>query len=168
MVFCEIENENKEDVTEAITASDENLELPNDDTQFLGEYLDTFTIAPQMVLEKLRDLNPGKIPGPDGWHPYFLKNIADIISLPLSGIFQRSSNAGFVPSQWLKACITAIRKKGAKNSFENYRPVSITSIICKLMESIVKNKIISHMERNNLFSRKQHGFVPLRTVCQTS
>ena len=55
-----------------------------------------------------------------------------------------------------------MHKKGAKNSFENYRPVSITSIICKLMESIVKDKIITHMERNHLFSRRQHGFVPLR------
>ena len=55
-----------------------------------------------------------------------------------------------------------MHKKGAKNSFENYRPVSITSIICKLMESIVKDKISNHMERNHLFSRRQHGFVPLR------
>ena len=59
--------------------TDENLELQTDDTQFLGKYLDVFTITPQMVLEKLRDLNPGKTPGPDGWHPYFLKNIAEII-----------------------------------------------------------------------------------------
>ena len=46
--------------------TDENLELPNDDTQFLCEYLDAFTITPQMVLEKLRDLNSGKTSGPDG------------------------------------------------------------------------------------------------------
>ena len=42
-----------------------------------------------MVLENLQDLNPGKTPGPDGWHPYFLKNIAYITSLPLSGVFQK-------------------------------------------------------------------------------
>ena len=113
-----------------------------------------------MVLDKLRELNPGKTPGPDGWHPYFLKSIADIISIPLSCIFQKSTNEGVVPSQWLQACITAIHKKGAKNLFDNYRPVSITSIICKLMESMLE--IINHLERNNLFSRKQHGFIPLR------
>ena len=91
--------------------TEENLELPNDDTPFLGEYLDAFTITPQMVLNKLRELNPGKTPGPDGWHPYFLKSIADIISIPLSCIFQKSTNEGVVPSQWLQACITAIHKK---------------------------------------------------------
>ena len=48
--------------------TEENLELPNDDTPFLGEYLDAFTITPQMVLDKLRELNPGKTPGPDGVH----------------------------------------------------------------------------------------------------
>ena len=68
----------------------------------------------------------------------------------------KSTNEGVVPLQWLQACITAIHKKGAKNLFDNYRAVSITSIICKLMESILKDKIINHLERNNLFSRKQH------------
>ena len=134
---------------------------------FLGKYLDSFTITPEIVREKLQELNPGKTPGPDGWHPVFLKNISDLVTLPLSILFQKSFKEGVVPSQWLKACITAIHKKGAKNLFENYRPVSITSIICKLMESIVRDKIVTHMERNNLFSKKQHGFVPLRN-CMTN
>ena len=134
---------------------------------FLGKYLDSFTITPEIVREKLQELNPGKTPGPDGWHPVFLKNILDLVTLPLSILFQKSFKEGVVPSQWLKACITAIHKKGAKNLFENYRPVSITSIICKLMESIVRDKIVTHMERNNLFSKKQHGFVPLRN-CMTN
>ena len=67
----------------------------------------------------------------------------------------------------LEACITAIHKKGKKNVFENYRPVSITSIICKVMESIIRDKIINHIERNNIFADKQHGFVPLRN-CMTN
>ena len=72
-----------------------------------------------------------------------------------------------MPTQWLEACITAIHKKGLKNLFENYRPVSITSIICKLMESIVRDKIVMHMENIQLFSPKQHGFVPLKN-CMTN
>ena len=58
--------------------------------------------------------------------------------------------------------VTAIHKTGPKNSYENYRPISITSIIGKLMESIIRDKILSHMERNNLFWETQHGFVPSR------
>ena len=142
-------------------------DIPNDSEPFLGEYLDAFIITQQMVLQKIQEMNPGKSPGPDGWHPVFLKNVADLISQPISILFQKSLIEGIVPSQWLRACITAIHKKGAKNIFENYRPVSITSIICKLMESIIRDKVVGHMERNNLISKKQHGFVPLKN-CMTN
>ena len=138
-----------------------------EDSPFTGECLNTFVITPEMVLKKLQDLNPGKTPGPDGWHPIFLKNIADLISLPLSILFQKSLDEGLLPPDWLKAIVTAIHKKGKKNLPENYRPVSITSIICKLMESIVRDRVVEHMERNHLFSKKQHGFVPRRN-CMTN
>ena len=50
-----------------------------------------------MVQEKLKQLNPGKTPGPDGWHPVLLIGIADVISLPLSIRFQKSLNEGILP-----------------------------------------------------------------------
>ena len=74
---------------------------------------------------------------PDGWLPVFLKMVSNLIAAPLSLLFQKSLNESMVTSQWREVCITAIHKNGPKNLFENYRPVSITSIICKLMESIV-------------------------------
>ena len=120
-----------------------------------------------MVRDKLHDLNPEKSPVPDGWHPILLKYTSDLINFPLSVLLQKSLNEGMVSPKWLEACITAIHKKGKKNLFENYRPVSITSIICKVMESIIRDKIINHMERNNIFADKQHGFVPLRN-CMTN
>ena len=52
--------------------------------------------------------------------------------------------------------------QGLKSAFQNYRPVSMTSIICKLMESIVRDKIVGYMMENNLISNKQHGFIPNR------
>ena len=112
-------------------------------------------------------LNPGKKPGPDKWHPLFLRRIADLIALPLSILFQKSLNEGTVPSDWLRACITAIHKKGEKGIADNYRPVCMTSIICKIMESLVRDKLVEHMVTNNLFSDSQHGFVPLRD-CMTN
>ena len=106
-------------------------------------------------------VNPGKSPGPDGWHPFPLKKLRDMIKMPLAILFfQKSLREGVVPLQWLEASVTAIHKKGLKNYFKNYRAVSITSIICKLMESIVRDKLVCHMMKNNLFSDKQHGFVP--------
>ena len=118
-------------------------------------------------MEKIRKLHPGMTPGPDGWHPITLKNVADIVSTPLSVLFQMSLSESIVPSHWLQAYITAIHKKGAKNLPENYRPVSMTSIICKLMESIVRDNIVNHMINNDLFSQTQHGFEPLRN-CMTN
>ena len=143
--------------------TDERLEdIPvSTEEYFLGKYLDGFIIIPKMVSEKIQGLNPGKSPGPDGWHPFPLKKLCDMIKVPLAILFfQKSLREGVVPLQWLEASVTAIHKKGLKNYFENYRAVSITSIICKLMESIVRDKLVCHMMKNNLFSGKQHGFVP--------
>ena len=134
---------------------------------YTGEQIDSFSILPETVLKKLQDLNPGKSPGPDGWHPVFLKAIADLIAQPLALLFQKSLEEGYVPSEWRSACITALHKKEAKDVCGNYRPVSITSIICKLMESIVRDQIVNHMQTNKLFSNKQHGFVPDRN-CMTN
>ena len=92
---------------------------PVDSDPYLGEYLNNFVISGEMVQEKLKELNPGKTPGPDGWHPVLLIGLADVISLPLSILFQKSLNEGILPSQWLKACITAIHKKGSNINPEN-------------------------------------------------
>ena len=81
----------------------------------------------------------------------FLRDVVYLVCQPLSVLFQKSLIEGIVPSQWLKACITAIHKKGAKHLFENYRPISITSNICKLMESIMRDKVLGHMEFNQVF-----------------
>ena len=74
---------------------------------------------------------------------------------------------GILPSQWLEASITAIHKKGANSNVGNYRPVSLTSVICKIIESIIRDSILEYMVRNNLFSNDQHGFVPSRD-CMTN
>ena len=148
--------------------TNENLDnIPEEDETFTGPNLISFEISAEAVLKKLNELNAGKSPGPDKWHPVFLKSIADLIAEPLAILFQKSLNEGILPSQWLKACITAIHKKGDKGLPENYRPVSITSIICKIMESLVRDKMVEHMCENNLFSKYQHGFVPLLN-CMTN
>ena len=63
---------------------------------------------------------------------------------------------------WKKAIIAAIYKKGKKSDPGNYRPVSLTSVISKVMESIVRDAMVEHLMKNNLFTDNQHGFVPGR------
>ena len=120
-----------------------------------------------MVYNKLININSGKSPGPDGWHPCLLKEISDLIDTPLSMLFQKSLKEGVLPLQWLEASITAIYKKGLKDIVGNYRPVSLTSVIYKVMETIVRDEVVDHMNRNNLLSNDQHGFVPRRN-CVTN
>ena len=91
--------------------------LVNHDTPFLGDYLNSFTITPEMVRDKLHDLNPEKSPGPDGWHPILLKYTSDLINFLLSVLLQKSLNEGMVSPKWLEACITATHKNGKKNIF---------------------------------------------------
>ena len=134
--------------------------IPITNATFLRDILNSFTISQQMVYNKLINLNSGK------WHPCLLKEISDLIDT-LSMLFQKSLNEGVLPLQWLEACITAVYKKGLKDIVGNYRPVSLTSVICKVMESIVRDEVLDHTNRNNLLSNEQHGFVPRRN-CVTN
>ena len=68
---------------------------------------------------KLKTLNPNKSPGHDKWHPYFLSELADIICVPLSILFDKSLKEGAHKS-WMKAVVTAIYKKDFRSLPENY------------------------------------------------
>ena len=139
----------------------ETGELPQRE-DYAGIPLTSIVITREIVLEKLNSLNPGKSTGLDGWYPYILRSLADNLCDPLLILFTKSLKEGIVPSEWLDACLTATHKKGLKTSIENYRPVGITSVICKMMESIIRDTLVSHMLNANLFADEQHGFVPNR------
>ena len=123
-------------------------------------------ITPDIVLEKLRIMQPYKSPGPDGWPPKVIKECADIICTPLSKLYSKSLSNGSLPKDWKIAYIVSIFKKGNKQLASNYRPISLTSIIGKVMESIVKDAIMAHMSQYNYFSDNQHGFLPNKS-CTT-
>jgi hypothetical protein len=131
-----------------------------------AQELTSIEISEEDVLKKLNRLKTDKSPGPDGLHPKVLFETRDFIYKPLSIILQQSMETGTVPCDWKIANVSPIFKKGDKKSPGNYRPVSLTSIICKLCESIIRDKIMNHMENNNLFSSQQYGFRPRRS-CTT-
>jgi len=91
------------------------------------------------VYQRLIKLNPKKSAGPDGLHPKLLKECAGGISRPLSLLFQASYNVGVPPTEWKSAEVSPIFKKGQKSSRGSYRPVSLTSVPCKIMESIIRD-----------------------------
>ena len=79
-------------------------------------------------------------------------------------IFNRTISKGYIPSDWRSAFVSAIYEKGPKNIAENYRPISLTSIVCKLMESVVKHSIMEHLKSQKLLSPKQFGFINGRST----
>ena len=140
----------------------EDLEnTPSPKVRDINEILTTIEITPEMVQKKLEDLNPNKTPGYDKCHPFMLKELATVICQPLSRLFNQSLKEG-AHETWLKAIITAIYKKKKRSDRGNYRPISITAVISKIIESIVRDAIVAHMMKHNLFADQQHGFVPRR------
>lgn len=96
--------------------------------------------------------------GVDNIHPAILKNLSEVFAKPLTEIFQTSIESGKLPCDWKDACVTPLFKKGSKTEPGNYRPVSLTSIVCKLLEKIIRKHIIDHLDYNSFISNYQYGF----------
>ena len=97
--------------------------------------------------------------GPDSIPPVFLKKCISSLSSPLSYIFQLSFTSGFLPDDWRRAYITPIYKKSDSTNPCNYRPIALTCNICKLMESIIKDQLLSFLFQNNIITKHQHAFI---------
>ena len=126
--------------------------------------LTSMEITREKVLKKLKGIKINKSPGPDQIHPRVLHEIAEAIAEPISIIFNTSLKTMTVPTDWKLANVTAIHKKDKKTIPSNYRPVSLTSVICKLMESFICEEITRHLKNNNLFSTQQFGFITGRST----
>ena len=93
-----------------------------------------------------------------------LIKLVDFVTGPLTLVMNASIINGVLPFDWKNAFVTPIFKKGARNLPENYRPISLTSVVCKLMEKMVKDAVLAHLIENNLLSKKQFGFVSGRST----
>ena len=110
------------------------------------------------IQARLEKLKVNKSCGPDDVNPYVLQKTASNISKSLEKIFKLSLATGECPSDWRTANVTPIHKKGDRTEPSNYRPVSLTSQVCKVLESMVRKHILEHLDENNILSDKQHGF----------
>ena len=126
--------------------------------------LKTFKIDEAEVQKILKNLQANKSPGLDQIHPRVLKELAEVLAHPLTLIFKKSVERGQLPRNWLDAVITPIFKKDNKTHPENYRPVSLTSLVCKILERIITIQLLKHVKENELQCLQQHGFVKNKSV----
>ena len=110
------------------------------------------------MLSRFLCLNSNKTPGPDKIYHCLLKNCAISLCKPIHYLFDQSLYAGELPTDWKNAKVTPIHKKGARSQASNYRPISLTSQVFKVLESTIRDYIGSFLTDNKLLTDKQHGF----------
>lgn len=118
------------------------------------------------VEKLLKNLNPHKAAGPDQIRPIVLKNTCKEMAPILCELFKKSLQTSTLPDIWKMANVAPIYKKGTKSDPANYRPISLTCILCKTLEHIVSSSVTKHFTQANLFYELQHGFREKRS-CQT-
>ena len=139
------------------------VNIPVSDHVFAGPVLEDVDVSADIVAVKLAKLKPCSAPGPDGLHPRILRELAEPLSVHLSRIFRRSLDCGQLPAEWKVGDVVPIFKKGDKQCAGNYRPVSLTCVMCKVMEAIIRDALMSHMSVTGQFHDAQHGFRPKRS-----
>ncbi|KAK4817662.1 LOW QUALITY PROTEIN: hypothetical protein QYF61_023941 [Mycteria americana] len=128
-------------------------------TEVDGEQNEAPIIQGEIVSDLLYHLDTHKSMGLDGIHPRLLRLLAEVLTKPLSIIYQQSWLTREVPVGWRLANVMPIFKKGQKEDLGNYRPVSLTSVLGKLMEQIILSAITQHVEDNQVIRPSQHGFM---------
>ena len=135
----------------------ENVHLPQEPSTNIPPMSDII-ITTEGVAKLLHGLNPNKATGPDDIPARILQLAANELAPALQIIFQKSLDTGKLPLSWSQANIAPIFKKGDRSLAENYRPISLTSICCKILEHIIFTNIMNHFDCYSVLTDRQHGF----------
>ena len=117
-----------------------------------SDYLGPLIETPEMVVKKIKEMKDNKSPGVDGIPPKLLMERVGQISIPLARVFNLSLKEGVVPFEWKEANIIRLFKKDLRNKSDNYRPVSLKSVICQLLERLIKDHMVEFLVRHKLLN----------------
>jgi hypothetical protein len=135
----------------------ENAETPTSET-FTSSETDTITFTEEDIQKHISHLRTDKSAGPDNISPRLLKETSPVISRALYILFRRSLDERKIPKAWKEATISPVLKKGSKSDPGNYRPISLTRVVGKLLEGLTRQGITDHLNKNKLLSESQFGF----------
>jgi hypothetical protein len=121
--------------------------------------ISSIVFTPSSVSRIIKKLNARSAGGPDGIPPAFFKKTLSSLCQPLAFLFQVLFDEGCLPAVWRQAFIASIFKKGNSTLPNNYRPISLTCCMCKLMESIIKDQLVTYLLAKGLISKQQHAFI---------
>ena len=160
-------NQTKADVLSSFFSSVFTIEdpgvVPTLPGNFEGATLEDVDVSPQVVEAKLAALRPTSSPGPDAIHPRVLRESTCVLAGPMSALFRKSIDEMKLPTEWKTGEVIPIYKKGDRRCPASYRPVSLTAIPSKVLESIVRDHLLEHFSSTGLLHEAQHGFLPRRS-----
>ena len=142
----------------SVFTNEDTNSLPILAPRIKNHQLSDVSITQEKVYKHLSKLKTNKSPGPDTIHNKVLYEARGQLARPLSHLFKSSLASGEIPQIWKHAHVTPIHKKSDKTDPNNYRPVSLTSSVGKILESIIRDDLQSYLENNNLLCKEQFGF----------
>ena len=127
--------------------------------------LHNISITPKMVKNVITNLDSSKASGPDCIPVVVLKNCEPELSYILAKLFNMCLNESCFPDCWRVSSVVPVFKNVVERSTpKNYRPVSLLSVVSKVFEKLVNNRIVDHLENCGLFSDFQYGFRSSRST----
>ena len=120
--------------------------------------MDPIIISPDGVLNIINGLKLSSATGIDEINSKFLKATNQYSSVILAHIFQHSLETSLIPDDWKIGKVIPLHKSGNKHVPINYRPISLTSVPCKVFEHVIYTHLVNYLESNSFFSPAQQGF----------
>jgi hypothetical protein len=117
----------------------------------------TVSLTMQDVYSVLGKLQEKSSAGPDNIPNVLLKRCRESLSWPLSILFTKSVDEGFLPQEWRDAVVTPVYKKGSKTTCGNYRPISLTCTAVKVMENWFAGPFSSMWKNTTSFATRSTG-----------
>jgi hypothetical protein len=157
---------------EVLSTQCHSVFTPEDDKPISASLEDNYPSMPEInvtnngVEKLLKNIDASKATGPEEISARILKEFAPELSPLLTNIFNKSIQEGKVPKDWRQANVIPVFKKGEIYLANNYRPVSLTCICCKILEHIVVTNILNHLDEHKILVDCQHGFRAKRS-CET-